>query len=159
MAVSFHIPLGRQLPHPSEPVKRPKEFACFSYDENRRWWLGDRSLKWYYPTYLGADLKKGYDKFVQHDDSVDEHLDGLLETIAAHEQATNEAIDAHIVTWRGMMTKVSTQKYTVPMVPVALANLGLPRSWPHLMTTSRKRAEPCALSSLNRMLSVVVLFN
>jgi RAT1-interacting protein len=63
-------------------------------------------MRWYYPPRLGADLSKGFDKFVKHDDSDDEHLDSLLKAIINHEQETNQKIDAQIVTWRGMMTKV-----------------------------------------------------
>jgi RAT1-interacting protein len=40
------------------------------------------------------------------DDTGDDHLDSLLKTIAAHEQETGKKIDANVVTWRGMMTKV-----------------------------------------------------
>jgi RAT1-interacting protein len=83
-----------------------QEFACFSYDKDHKLRLDDSSLKWYYPPDLGVNLSNGFDKFIQHDDSVDEHLDSLLTTIANHEQKTGEPIDAHIVTWRGMMTKV-----------------------------------------------------
>ncbi|KXX73728.1 Decapping nuclease RAI1 [Madurella mycetomatis] len=61
--------------------------------------------------YAGINLKKGYDKFIKHDDTVDEHLDGLLKTVMMHERTTNEAIDAHIVTWRGMMTKIMAAPY------------------------------------------------
>lgn len=106
MAATFSIqPVGR-FSGESEPVKRPKEFACFSYDENHEYHVGNSSLKWYYPPQIGADLSKGFEAFVKHDDSVDEHLDSLLETIASHEKETGKAIDAHIVTWRGMLTKI-----------------------------------------------------
>jgi hypothetical protein len=87
---------------------KPKEFACFSYDSNHEFHLGAASLKWYYPPQLGADLSKGYEQFVKHDDSADEHLDSLLKTIMNHEKETGKPIDAHVVTWRGMMTKVIT---------------------------------------------------
>lgn len=63
-------------------------------------------MKWYYPAPLGADLSNGYESFIKHDDSVDEHLDSLLKTIKNYETETGAAIDAHVVTWRGMMTKV-----------------------------------------------------
>lgn len=55
---------------------------------------------------MGADLSAGFETFDKHDDSGDEHLDSLLRTIAAHEQQEGKKIDAQIVTWRGMMTKV-----------------------------------------------------
>lgn len=83
-----------------------QEFACFSYDENHNFHLGDRSLRWYYTPEPGADLSKGFDKFVKHDDSIDERLDSLLKTIMHHEQQAGQKIDAQIVTWRGIITKV-----------------------------------------------------
>ena len=63
-------------------------------------------MQWYYPPQMGADLCRGFDQFDKHDDSGDEHLDSLLKTIMAHEQEEGKKIDAQIVTWRGMMTKV-----------------------------------------------------
>ncbi|KAK0739844.1 RAI1 like PD-XK nuclease-domain-containing protein [Apiosordaria backusii] len=96
------------------PVKRPREFACFSYDKNHNLRLDDSSLKWYYPPQaheLPANLSTGFDKFDKHDNSQDEHLDSLLTTIAHHEQQTGEAIDAKFVTWRGMMTKLMGAPY------------------------------------------------
>jgi RAT1-interacting protein len=119
MALTFPIHGPARYAAASQPVKRPKEFVSFSYDENRNWSLGDKSLKWYYPPNLGADLNKGYDQFISHDDSVDEHLDGLLRAVAKHEEQTNTPIDAHILTWRGMMTKVllSLQNFRVARLP------------------------------------------
>lgn len=64
-------------------------------------------MQWYYPAKLGADLSEGFDKFDSHDDSTDEHLGSLLKAIIAHEEEEGKKIDAHIVTWRGMMTKVN----------------------------------------------------
>lgn len=83
-----------------------QEFACFSYDESHDFHLDDSSLKYYYTPQMGADLSKGFDTFQKQDDGGDEHLDGLLKTIAAHELEIGKRIDANIVTWRGMITKV-----------------------------------------------------
>ncbi|KAK8929540.1 Decapping nuclease RAI1 [Metarhizium anisopliae] len=106
MSATFSIqPIGR-FTGQSQPVKRPKEFACFSYDENHEFRLDDSSMKYYYTPQLGADLSKGFEKFQKLDDSGDEHLDSLLKTILAHERETGKKIDANVVTWRGMMTKV-----------------------------------------------------
>lgn len=84
----------------------PKEFACFSYDENHQFHLDDSSIQYYYPPILGADLSKGFETFQKQDDSKDEHLDSLLKTIIDHEQKEGKKIDANVVTWRGMITKV-----------------------------------------------------
>ena len=64
-------------------------------------------MKWYYPPTLGEDLSRGFESFEKHDDSQAEHLDSLLKAIIDHEQHEEKSIDAHIVTWRGMMTKVN----------------------------------------------------
>ncbi|ATY66761.1 Dhp1-interacting Din1 [Cordyceps militaris] len=81
MSVQFPVqPIGR-FAGASQPVRRPKEIACFSYDDNHVFSLGDASLKWYYTPQLGADLSKGFDTFEKLDDSKDEHLDSLLRTI------------------------------------------------------------------------------
>lgn len=146
MATSFPIYAPSRYAGTSEPVKRPKEFACFSYDENHEWCLGDKSLKWYYPPRLGVDLKKGYDKFIKHDNTTDPHLDGLLKTVMMHERTTNEAIDAHIVTWRGMMTKVPSPNPLFVWHTAHRLTLSS-RSWLHLMITSRERAVSLLLSS------------
>ncbi|KAI1310036.1 RAI1 like PD-XK nuclease-domain-containing protein [Xylaria venustula] len=103
-------PIGR-FNGQSEAVKRPKEIACFSYDEKHELHIDDSSLQWYYPARLGADLSKGFDKFDKHDESIDEHLDSLLETIIAHEKEEGKKIDAHVVTWRGMMTKIMSAPF------------------------------------------------
>lgn len=63
-------------------------------------------MRYYYNPTIGADLSKGYDTFVKADESGDEHLVSLLKTIQAHEQKSGQKIDAQLVTWRGMMTKV-----------------------------------------------------
>lgn len=56
------------------------------------------------------DLSNGFKTFDKQDDSKDEHLDSLLKTIMAHEQEVGQRIDANLVTWRGMMTKVRTRR-------------------------------------------------
>ena len=93
-----------------------QEIAYFSYDTNHDLHpFSDMSLRYYYPPFAGSakadrqfpiDLNKGYEKFKARDDSPDEHLDGLLETLIAAEKREGKKTDADIVTWRGMMTKV-----------------------------------------------------
>lgn len=65
-------------------------------------------MQYYYPPSLPADLNIGYDTFQKLNDAADEHLDALLDTIAALEQKSQNKCEADIVTWRGMMTKVSS---------------------------------------------------
>lgn len=64
-------------------------------------------MAYYYTPKLPADLNKGYTTFQKLDDVADEHLDALLDTLTAHEKETEKKCEVDIVTWRGMMTKVS----------------------------------------------------
>lgn len=51
-------------------------------------------------------MSKGYDSFRQRDDSGDEHLDGLLDTLVEAEKRSGKKTEVDLVTWRGMMTRV-----------------------------------------------------
>ncbi|KAL4976175.1 decapping nuclease rai1 [Aspergillus desertorum] len=92
-------------------IRRPREIACFSYDDQHNFHLGDSSLRYYYPPQLPADLNRGFDTFQKLDDAADEHLDALLDTIAALEKDTGKRCEADIITWRGMMTKILTAPF------------------------------------------------
>lgn len=83
-----------------------QEVTCFSYDRDRQFTLGESSLAYYYPPNLPADLNIGYETFQKLNDSADEHLDALLDTIVALERDTEKKCETDIITWRGMMTKV-----------------------------------------------------
>jgi RAT1-interacting protein len=85
-----------------------QEIACFSYDDKHNFFPDDRSLRYYYPSKLGADLSKGFETFEEFDDTKDEHLDSLLKAIMDLEYRTGVTCDADIITWRGMITKVSS---------------------------------------------------
>lgn len=105
--VCLHLYLCGEACTPDCP--KLQEIAHFSYDENHLYHADARSLRYYYPPTLNADLCKGFESFRQLDDSKDEHLDSLLQTIMNLEKETGEKVDADIITWRGMMTKVLSQ--------------------------------------------------
>lgn len=77
-----------------------QEIACFSYDDKHEVYLDERSLRYYYPPNIGADLSKGFDTFRSLDDTTDDHLDSLLKTIVDIEQRTGTKITTDIITWR-----------------------------------------------------------
>lgn len=52
------------------------------------------------------DLSRGYDTFRKRNDSPDEHLDGLLDTLVQSEKREGQKTEIDLITWRGMMTKV-----------------------------------------------------
>ncbi|MCJ1375485.1 decapping endonuclease targeting mRNA [Loxospora ochrophaea] len=90
----------------SAAIRRPKEIAYFSYDDDHQYHLDERSLRYYYPPRIDADLSRGFDTFKQLDDSADDHIDSLLKTLMALEGETRTKCEADIITWRGMMTKL-----------------------------------------------------
>ena len=88
-----------------------QEIAHFSYDEDHQYRQDDSSLRYYYTPRIGADLSEGYDTFIKQDDSQDEHLDGLLRALIHQERISGSKVQAEIVTWRGMMTKLMTAPF------------------------------------------------
>lgn len=94
-----------------------QEITCFSYDDEHKFHLGDSSLRYYYTPRLPADLNRGFDTFQKLDDTADEHLDALLETIIALEKETGKRCEADIITWRGMMTKVNRSSVSFHLEP------------------------------------------
>lgn len=63
-------------------------------------------MQYYWPPSLPANLCAGFDTFKRWDDSIDEHLDGLLRAIMTLEQETGQRQTIDVITWRGMLTKV-----------------------------------------------------
>ncbi|CAG8243905.1 unnamed protein product [Penicillium salamii] len=108
---TFNIQPVQRFAGANTSIRRPREIACFSYDDQRRFSLGDSSMAYYYTPNLPADLNKGYDTFQKLNDVADEHLDALLDTLMAHEKETEKKCEVDIVTWRGMMTKILTAPY------------------------------------------------
>ncbi|KAK3202490.1 hypothetical protein GRF29_161g1398596 [Pseudopithomyces chartarum] len=96
---------------PSARIKRPQEVAHFSYDDTHIYRPDDSSLTYYHRPTLGSDLKAGFSSFNHYEDTEDPHLDSLLRAVASAERVAGEKIEAHIVTWRGMMTKLLTAPF------------------------------------------------
>ncbi|KAK6432922.1 decapping endonuclease targeting mRNA [Oleoguttula sp. CCFEE 5521] len=104
-------------------IKRPREIAYFSYDDEHTLHpLSDKSLSYYYPPFVDVpadggqqrpriSLSNGFDAFQKHDDSVDEHLVALLDTLASYEEREGHVVKADLITWRGMMTKIVTAPF------------------------------------------------
>ncbi|KAK5691663.1 decapping endonuclease targeting mRNA [Elasticomyces elasticus] len=129
MTFNFDLTHLERFAGSSTSIRRPRECTYFSYDDNHVLKpLSTESLACYYPPIFGApgaqevrpDLSVGFKTFRQRDDSIDEHLDGLLDTLQAHEESLLEKarngegelvdvrVKADVITWRGMMTKILT---------------------------------------------------
>ncbi|KAK9240766.1 RAI1 like PD-XK nuclease-domain-containing protein [Lipomyces kononenkoae] len=125
-----HIPSGQQQQAPpfSLPIssarirgpamRQPREITSFSYDDNRRLHFDDSSLSYFYllqddvTASGGIDLSAGYNVFQKRDDTIDEHLDGLLLTLVHLERTTGKKTTGDIITWRGILTKLLCLPYS-----------------------------------------------
>ncbi|PSN71034.1 RAI1-domain-containing protein [Corynespora cassiicola Philippines] len=100
----------------SASIKRPREVAHFSYDDNHEYREDDSGINYYCPPQIGADLRDGFESFRHYEDTEDPHLDSLLRTLASKErklqaEGKDEKIKGDFVTWRGMMTKIMTAPF------------------------------------------------
>lgn len=91
---------------PQGLIQTLQEIAFFSYDDNHQYHTDDRSLRYYYPPRLGADLCNGFETFKRLDDTEDDHLNSLLKRIVELEKETGTKCETDIITWRGMLTKI-----------------------------------------------------
>lgn len=94
-------------------VRQPVELASFSFDARRQLHHDDSSLAYYWPiSHPGVSLSTGFEQLTSRDESIDEHLDALLESLIHYESkhgSSKTSVD--IVTWRGMVTKFLTCPY------------------------------------------------
>jgi RAT1-interacting protein len=92
----------------SASIKRPREIAHFSYDDNHEYRDDESSINYYVPPPMGADLKEGFNTFKHFEEKEDPHLDSLLRALVEKEKNSEDQAKtkADFVTWRGMMTKV-----------------------------------------------------
>lgn len=108
----FNIEPLHRFSGASAGIRRPKEITCFSYDNQHRYRWDDSSLRYYYPPTMPADLNRGFDTFRPLDDRLDDHLDGLVDTLALYEKQKGTRAEADFITWRGMMTKIMAAPFS-----------------------------------------------
>ncbi|KAF1837846.1 RAI1-domain-containing protein [Decorospora gaudefroyi] len=92
----------------SATIKRPREVAHFSYDDNHEYQADESGINYYVPPPMGANLKDGFDTFKHYEDKEDPHLDSLLRALVDADKQDKGEVKADFVTWRGMMTKIMT---------------------------------------------------
>ncbi|KAN0065603.1 decapping endonuclease targeting mRNA [Thecaphora frezii] len=123
---------GERSPFIAFPAfQQPQRLCTFSFDHDRSLHHDDRCKRYYrgppppaddgrgradFRTKRGADLNYGFERFRQRDDTLNEHLDGLLaslrhRSLAAPPSGQRQEADlarfrADIVTWRGIATKL-----------------------------------------------------
>ncbi|KAI9275589.1 RAI1 like PD-XK nuclease-domain-containing protein [Phascolomyces articulosus] len=92
--------------------KQPVEVNSYSIDGDRRVWFDNRELKYYAKPQLTPatpSLSYNYDRFIQRDETIPEHIDTLLDALTdakSKNEVDNHNTNADIITWRGIMTKL-----------------------------------------------------
>ncbi|KAL8276920.1 hypothetical protein RQP46_010648 [Phenoliferia psychrophenolica] len=113
---------AERLSAPPTAFQLPLHLTSFSYSPTRELLVGqrkDEAIAHYTEPPLGADLNLGYEDCTWRDDSTDEGLDALLDTLSRYddEDPTGAAADLlgkiNVITWRGMMTKLMLAVYEV----------------------------------------------
>ncbi|EKD04237.1 enzyme regulator [Trichosporon asahii var. asahii CBS 8904] len=99
------LPPGHLPPPPA--YARPKLLGTYSHLPDRRIVPGDASMAYYRPAPLGADLTYGAKERIDRDESVEEHLDGLVESF----RRIGRERPGGVVTWRGMLTRFMTAPF------------------------------------------------
>jgi RAT1-interacting protein len=92
-------------------IQKPVQVTSFSYDEKRRLFHDDRSKKYYHLPPKNANLNRGYETKIERDESINEHLDSLLDALMQDKEIEGHQKQADLITWRGMMTKLCTILY------------------------------------------------
>ncbi|WVQ73673.1 hypothetical protein IAR50_003253 [Cryptococcus sp. DSM 104548] len=111
-------PVRLALPHPSSLVsvphpvyRQPHLIHTYSHNPDRSIVHDDSAMAYFDPAEIGSDLNYGFDRLVERDD-VDEHLDGLVESLEEMGRKGQEGErKGGIITWRGMLTRLLTSPY------------------------------------------------
>ncbi|OCF79056.1 hypothetical protein I204_01000 [Kwoniella mangroviensis CBS 8886] len=102
-------PLSIRTPAPS--YRKPTMVTTYSHQPDRTITHDDSSMTYYRAAPIGSDLNYGYDRRVERDESVDEHLDGLCDALREVRGPGQGERKGGIITWRGMITKIMTAPY------------------------------------------------
>ena len=109
---STMTPLHHYLPLPPKSLQTPPPqyhlptlITTYSHQPDRKIVHDDSSMAYYSPAPLGADLNYGFERRIERDESIDEHLDGLCESLQRAAERGDGERKGGIITWRGMITR------------------------------------------------------
>jgi hypothetical protein len=83
----------------------PHLIATYSHLKDRSIANSDASMSYYKGAIPGDDLKTGYERMIERDPLLEEHLDGLCQALLKFRREGGKLKDRALVTWRGMLTR------------------------------------------------------
>jgi hypothetical protein len=87
------------------PYQAPYLIATYSHLKDRSIANNDASMSYYRGAAVGDDLKIGYEKMVERDPLLEEHLDGVCQALLKFRREGGMLKDRALITWRGMLTR------------------------------------------------------
>lgn len=96
----------RSLQKPPPAYHLPTLITTYSHLADRSITHDDSSMAYYRQAPIGADLNTGFERKIERDEDVDEHLDGLCEALRhVWEGGKKGERRGGVITWRGMITR------------------------------------------------------
>lgn len=87
-------------------LRQPVLLATYSHQPDRSIMHDDSSMAYYRRAPIGADLTYAFERQVERDEEVEEHLDGLCYALMKLEKEGKSAERrGGVITWRGMTTR------------------------------------------------------
>ncbi|KAJ9106149.1 hypothetical protein QFC21_001292 [Naganishia friedmannii] len=110
----FQIPLSASPASSGRApmYQHPHLIATYSYLTDRSIQHTDASMSYHKGASIGDDLKAGYGSLVERDPLLDEHLDGLCESLLKFRREGGVMKKGALMTWRGMMTRFLTAAFS-----------------------------------------------
>ncbi|KAJ9124109.1 hypothetical protein QFC22_000904 [Naganishia vaughanmartiniae] len=92
--------------------QNPHLITTYSHLPDRTIQHTDASMSYFKGASVGDDLKAGYGSLVERNPLLDEHLDGLCESLSKYRQEGGDIKKGALITWRGMMTRFLTAAFS-----------------------------------------------
>ncbi|ORX39312.1 RAI1 like PD-XK nuclease-domain-containing protein [Kockovaella imperatae] len=112
--VHTFLPLPpRSLTAPPPPYHLPTLIGTYSHLSDRTIVHDDTSMPYYRKAPVGCDLNYGFERRIERDEDLEEHLDGLCESLMEIEQRNGRPAlrQGSFITWRGMITRIMTAPF------------------------------------------------
>ncbi len=106
-STAFYPLTAIATPLSSTIIEKPHLLTTYSHLANREIVHNNESMVYHSPAPIGVDLNYGFERMIERDPmkDIEEHLDGLCESLRRWSEEGGKMKKGSLVTWRGMMTR------------------------------------------------------